>query len=287
MPSNIIEVKDLVYCYKDGTKALDGITLGIEDGSFVALIGQNGCGKTTFSKCLNGIFKPTEGKIFVNGIDTSIQKDKKQLVKNIGYVFQNPDHQIFNKSVNEEISYAPKNLGLKAQEIKERVEEAAAITGISQDLMEEHPFFLPKGMRQRVAIASILSLRPRVIIVDEPTTGQDFKQSIEIMEFLKKLNEREGHTIIIITHEMDIVARYAKRAVVMSRGGVIMDGTVKEVFAEPDKLATANVKPPQITMLAQALSQYGFHRDVLGFEECIDNFKAIREQQGEGCQAAI
>lgn len=277
MPDKIIDVQDLVYCYSDGTRALDGISLSIEDGEFVALVGQNGCGKTTFSKCLNGIFKPTEGKIYVNGIDTSVAKEKKQLVKNIGYVFQNPDHQIFNKSVYEEIAYAPRNIGLNAKETKDRVLEAARITGIKEEQLQEHPFFLPKGMRQRVAIASILSLRPRVIIVDEPTTGQDFKQSIEIMEFLKKLNEEEGHTIIIITHEMDIVARYAKRAIVMTKGRVLMDGSVKEVYSQPEKLAAANVKPPQITMLAQALGEYGFRKDILNCKEAIENWNRIMQ----------
>lgn len=277
MPDKIIDVQGLVYCYNDGTRALDGISLSIKDGEFVALVGQNGCGKTTFSKCLNGIFKPTEGKIYVNGIDTSVAKEKKQLVKNIGYVFQNPDHQIFNKSVYEEIAYAPRNIGLNAKETKDRVMEAARITGIKEEQLQEHPFFLPKGMRQRVAIASILSLRPRVIIVDEPTTGQDFKQSIEIMEFLKKLNEEEGHTIIIITHEMDIVARYAKRAIVMTKGKVLMDGLVKEVYSQPEKLAIANVKPPQITMLAQALGEYGFRKDILDCKEAIADWNRIME----------
>lgn len=277
MPDKIIDVRGLVYCYADGTRALDGISLSIGDGEFAALVGQNGCGKTTLSKCLNGIFKPTEGKIFVGGIDTSVAKEKKQLIRNIGYVFQNPDHQIFNKSVYEEIAYAPRNIGLGAKETKERVLEAASITGIGEDQLKEHPFFLPKGMRQRVAIASILSLRPRVIIVDEPTTGQDYRQSIEIMEFLKKLNEEEGHTILIITHEMDIVARYAKRAIVMAKGRVLLDGTVRDVYSDPEKLAEANVMPPQITQLGQALGGFGFRRDVLNWREAAAEWERIRK----------
>lgn len=281
MSNPIIDVQNLVYCYKDGTRAIDGISLTIGDGDFVALVGQNGCGKTTFSKCLNGIFHPTEGRILVGGIDSAADKLKKQLVRQIGYVFQNPDHQIFNKSVYEEIAYAPRNLGLSAAETKDRVTEAAAITGIPDDLFEEHPFFLPKGMRQRVAIASILSLRPRVIIVDEPTTGQDYRQSIEIMEFLKKLNEKEGHTILIITHEMDIVARYARRVIVMTNGRLLMDGSVREVFSQPERLAQANVKPPQITMLCQALAPFGFRPDILSFEEAAANFEELTAKREE------
>lgn len=286
MADPIIDVRDLIYCYKDGTQALNGLNIRIDGGEFVALVGQNGCGKTTFSKCLNGIFKPTSGKILVNGIDTSVPSEKKQLVKNIGYVFQNPDHQIFNKSVYQEIAYAPHNIGLSSKEADARVREAAAVTGIAPSLFEEHPFFLPKGMRQRVAIASILSLRPRVIIVDEPTTGQDHKQSIEIMEFLKKLNEEEGYTILIITHEMDIVAQYARRAIVMQKGSVLMDGPVKEVYAQPEKLMQANVKPPQVTMLAQELEGYGFRADILSVDEALKNWEEILRQGGDKAACA-
>lgn len=265
--TKIVEVRDLVYCYSDGTKALDNINLEFHKGEFIALIGQNGCGKTTFSKTLNGIFKPTEGKVLVNQIDTSLPKIKKQLVKNIGYVFQNPDHQLFNNNVYDEIAYAPRNIGLNEAEVKERVLEAGAIAGVREELFTEPPFFLTKGLRQRVAIASILSLKPEVIIVDEPTTGQDYKQSIEIMEFLKMLNEDHGHTIIIVTHEMGIVAQYAKRVVVMVDGKVLMEGTVQEVFSQPDLLAEANIKPPELTRLAQELGKYGFENNLTTFDE--------------------
>lgn len=269
----IIEVKGLTYCYSDGTKALENINIDFFDGEFIALIGQNGCGKTTFSKCLNGIFKPTEGKILVNGLDTSLPKINKELVKNIGYVFQNPDHQLFNNNVYDEIAYAPRNLRLPENEVKERVLTAAKIAGVSENLFQEHPFFMVKGLRQRIAIASILSLKPKVIIVDEPTTGQDFKQSMEVMEFLKMLNEEWGHTIIIVTHEMDIVAHYAKRVVVMNDGNVLTDGTVKEVFSNPGLLEKANVKPPQITRLAQSLNKYGFSNNIITFEEMFEEWE--------------
>lgn len=270
--TKIVEVRDLVYCYSDGTKAIDKVNLEFYKGEFIALIGQNGCGKTTFSKTLNGIFKPTEGKVLVNQIDTSLPKIKKQLVKSIGYVFQNPDHQLFNNNVYDEIAYAPRNIGLNEEEVRERVLEAASIAGVRAELFTEHPFFLTKGLRQRVAIASILSLKPEVIIVDEPTTGQDYKQSIEIMEFLKMLNEEHGHTIIIVTHEMDIVAQYAKRVVVMVNGQVLMDGTVKDVFSQPALLSTANIMPPDITRLAQILNKYGFENNLTTFEEMYDKW---------------
>ncbi len=263
----IIQINELVFCYSDGTKALDQIDLDIRQGEFVALIGQNGCGKTTLSKCLNGILKPTQGSITVDGINTSRPRIQKELVKRIGYVFQNPDHQIFNNRVYDEIAYAPRNIGLTEAEIGERVAEAAQIAGIKPELFDNHPFFLTKGLRQRVAIASILSLKPQVIIVDEPTTGQDYKQSIEVMEFLRMLNETHGHTIIIVTHEMHIVAQYARRIVVMTQGKVWMDGSVREIFAEPEKLKGAFVKPPIVTQLAQVLAPYGIRPDVTDIEE--------------------
>lgn len=272
----VVEVKDLIYCYPDGTRALDQINLEFYQGEFIALIGQNGSGKTTLSKTLNGIFKPTTGRVLINGIDTSLPKVKKRLVNNIGYVFQNPDHQLFNNNVFDEIAYAPRNIGLDEAEVRRRVTEAAATAGVREELFGEHPFFLAKGLRQRVAIASILSLKPKIIIVDEPTTGQDYKQSIEIMEFLKTLNERHGHTIIIVTHEMDIVARYARRAVVMADARVLVDGTVREVFARPDILASANIKPPEITRLAQSIRGCGFAPNVMSFEEMYEQWLALQ-----------
>lgn len=270
--SKIIEVQELVYCYSDGTKAIDNITIDFYKGEFIALIGQNGCGKTTFSKSLNGIFKPTSGKILVNGIDTSLPKVKKQLVKNIGYVFQNPDHQLFNNNVYDEIAYAPRNIGLNEKEVKARVVEAANTAGVREEIFPEHPFFLTKGLRQRVTIASILSLKPEAIIVDEPTTGQDYKQSIEIMEFLKMLNQEHGHTIIIVTHEMDIVAKYASRVVVMADGKILTDGTVGEVYSQPELLGQANIKPPEITRIAQELGKFDFANNITSFQEMYDKW---------------
>ncbi|KAF0092336.1 MAG: cobalt/nickel transport system ATP-binding protein [Fusobacteria bacterium] len=272
----IIEVKDLVFTYPDGTTALENITIDFYDGEFIAFIGTNGCGKTTFSKCLNGILKASQGSIVVNGIDVVHTKDCMELVKNIGYVFQNPDHQLFNNNIYSEIAYAPRNLGIPENEVRERVIEAAKIAGVSESIFEEHPFFEVKGIRQRIAIASILSLKPAIIIVDEPTTGQDYKQSIEVMEFLKMLNEKLGHTVIIITHEMDIVAEYAKRVIVMTDGKIISEGSVKEVFARAELLEQANIKPPQLTRLAQELKDEGFSPDIITVEEIYSEWKQIK-----------
>lgn len=270
-----IQVKELNFEYPDGTKALKEINLEIFKGEFIALIGQNGSGKTTLSKCLNGLYKPTSGDIIVDGLnskDTSIV----QMVKRVGYVFQNPDHQLFNSNCWDEIAYGPRNIELSEAEVKERVEEAIQVVGLPKIYHKEHPFFLSKGLRQRVAIASILALRPQVIIVDEPTTGQDAKQSLEIMDFLKSLNEDLGHTIIIITHDMPIVGLYAQRLITMAQARVMADGPTREVFKKADILEKTFLAPPQITQLAQAAQEFGFDPGTLTVAEMVERFLELK-----------
>ncbi len=273
--SSLIQVERLYFAYPDGTPALYDINLDIGSQEFIALIGQNGSGKTTFSKCLNGLLQPSSGSVLVEGIDTRSKGIIKQLVTKVGYVFQNPDHQLFNQNVWSEIAYGPRNIGLNDSEVKERVEEAAQVAGVREDLFETHPYFLHKGLRQRVAIASILAMRPNTIIVDEPTTGQDMRQSIEVMNFLQRLWHEEGHTVVIITHEMPIVAAYAQRTIVLGEGRLILDGSTREVFSKPEILAQTYVEPPQITQLGQALSDLGLPRDALVLEELQEAFRGL------------
>lgn len=273
----LIEVSNLVFRYPDGTLALNQINLEIYAHQFIAFIGQNGSGKTTLAKCLNGLLRPTEGSVKIDGLDTRTKGAVKKIVTKVGYVFQNPDHQLFNNTTFKEIAYGPRNLGLNEQEVRVRVAEAARVCGVEEGLFTEHPFFLTKGLRQRVAIASILAMRPKTIIVDEPTTGQDLRQSLEVMNFLRDLWEKEGHTVIIITHEMPIVAQYAQRTVVLGQGQVLMDGTTRAVFARPDLLTKTFVKPPQITRLAQSLGSYGIPNDVLSVSEMVEAFKAAKK----------
>ena len=272
-----IQVKDLDFTYPDGTKALENINLSIQVGEFIALIGQNGSGKTTLSKCLNGLYKPTSGEVLVESLNSK-NTPIVQMVRRVGYVFQNPDHQLFNSNCWDEIAYGPRNIQLSEEEVKERVEEAAHVVGLPEVFYEEHPFFLSKGLRQRVAIASILALRPQVIIVDEPTTGQDSRQSIEIMEFLKDLNETHGHTIIIITHDMYIVAQYARRVILMSEGRILADGATADVFSKPDVLQQAFLEPPQITQLAQSVQGLGFSPGTLTVQEMISQFETLKKK---------
>ncbi|MEM3021228.1 MAG: ATP-binding cassette domain-containing protein, partial [Candidatus Caldarchaeum sp.] len=187
-----------------------------------------------------------------------------------GYVFQNPDHQLFNETVEKELSFGPSNIKLSKDEIKTRVSEALRTVGLGEPYLDKHPFFLPKGLRQRVAIASILTLRPPVIIVDEPTTGQDFKQSFEIMDFLKRLNGM-GHTIIIITHDMPVVARYARRVVCMMGGRVYLDGDVRSIFSRVEELGRAFVKPPDSALIAWRLREFGFPTGLVTPEEVAEH----------------
>jgi len=266
-----IQVVDLDFEYPDGTQALKDINLEINRGDFIALIGQNGSGKTTLSKCLNGLYKPTAGDIVVDGLNS---KDSSivQMVRRVGYVFQNPDHQLFNSNCWDEIAYGPRNIQLSADEVKERVDEAIQVVGLPKIYHDEHPFFLSKGLRQRVAIASILALRPHVIIVDEPTTGQDIKQSREIMDFLKDLNEKHGHTIIIITHDMPIVGQYARRVVAMAQARIMADGPTRDVFTRAEMLEKTFLAPPQITQLAQSDPKLGYDPGTLTVDEMLEQF---------------
>jgi len=269
-----IEVRDVDFVYPDGTQALTEINLEIHKGEMIALIGQNGSGKTTLSKNLNGLYKPTRGEIIVDGLNSK-KGSITQMVRRVGYVFQNPDHQLFNNNCWDEIAYGPRNIQLPEEEVKERVEEAIRVVGLPDSYRHEHPFFLSKGLRQRVAIASILALRPQVIIVDEPTTGQDARQSLEIMDFLKRLNEELDHTVIIITHDMPIVGQYARRVIAMGQGRVMADGPTAEVFTQADVLEQTFLKPPQITQLAQAAGDVGFKAGILTVEEMVQAYENL------------
>lgn len=273
MSEPIIRVDHLGYCYPDGTQALDDISISIQPQEMVALIGTNGSGKTTLSKCLNGILKATSGSVLVDRIKVDAGLRSSKLISSIGYVFQNPDHQLFNNNIYDEIAYAPRNLKLSADEVDHRVREAARIAGIGEELFGEHPFFQTKGIRQRIAIASILSLRPEVIIVDEPTTGQDYRQSREVMEFLRELN-REGHTIIVITHDMDIVAEHTDRVIAMTHGKVILDGPTRDVLTNTEVIAEADLLPPLVTRLDQRLAGPQFSGQALFPDELLAEWNA-------------
>lgn len=244
----MIRASDVSFTYPSGVNVLQHISFQIDPGEFVALIGQNGAGKTTLLKQLNGLLKPTAGDLFIDRVNTK-DSSTGELAQKVGYLFQNPDHQIFLPTVEKEIGFGPANLDLSKAEVKERVRDAAGQVGLTPYL-KENPLFLSKGQRQRVAFASLLSMRPEVMVLDEPTTGQDYQEGIEIMEMVKELH-RKGHTIVFVTHDMELVAGYAERVIVLSEGRVLMDDICRNVFYQPDLLLQTNLFPSQIARLAQ------------------------------------
>jgi energy-coupling factor transport system ATP-binding protein len=258
----IIQVEGLTHRYPNGVVALEGVDLTVRRGEFLAVLGQNGSGKTTLVKHFNGLLKPTEGKVLVDEEETTRQGLRK-LGQSVGYVFQNPDHQIFSDTVSDEVAFGPKIRGMQQGEIEERVAEALAAVGM-EGRGNEDPFGLTKGERQRVAVASVLAVRPEVLILDEPTTGLDYAEQRSMMDLVKSLNE-SGSTIIVVTHTMWVVAEYAHRAVIARDGRISMQGTVREVFAEEDGLRDASLRPPHIVSLGNALGY-----PVLSVEEMLE-----------------
>ena len=259
-----VEVRDLHFTYPDGTIALKGVNLDIYENEFVGIIGQNGSGKTTLVKHFNGLLKPTDGKIVIEGVETT-KSDFKHLAKRVGYVYQNPSYQLFCNSVEKEVEFGPTILEFSEEEKKQRVNDALRRMGLDKK-REEYPFFLSMGERQRLAIASILAINPSIIIVDEPTTGQDIRRAQEIMDLLIELH-KEGRTIIVITHDMRIIADYVPKTVVMLNGKILTQGSTRQIFADPKTLLKAFVLPPQITRLAQKLGDYGIPPDPLNTAE--------------------
>jgi energy-coupling factor transport system ATP-binding protein len=246
-----IEVENLEYVYQPhGLKALKGISLTVREGDFVGVIGQNGAGKTTLLKNLVGLLLPTSGRVIVDGLDTR-ETTVAELSTRVGFVLQNPDQQLFAQMVEEEIAFGPHNLKLAEEEVKARVDGAIAVTGL-EEFRQEFPPALAKGDRAKVVIASVLAMRPNIIILDEPTTGQDYKGCHQIMQIARQLHE-EGCTVLVVTHHMALVAEYTERTVVLCQGEVLMQGTTACVFAQPEVLRQTHVTPPQITQLAQSL----------------------------------
>jgi len=247
----LLQAEGLRYIYPShGIEALRGVDLCMGEGEFVALLGQNGSGKTTLAKHFNGLLKPTSGQMLLQGRPTK-EYSHGEMARLVGYVFQNPDHQIFSRTVLEEVGFGLKMLGEGPKRVEQLVSEALEVVGL-EGYEEKIPFALSKGERQRVAVASVLALRPRVLVLDEPTTGLDYRHQRAMMEILKSLNER-GHTIIIITHSMEVAEEYAGRTVVLKDGAVLLDGTTRAVFAAEDRLAEASLQASPLLQLSNYL----------------------------------
>ena len=249
--SSILKAEELRYIYPTHhVEALRGIDLSIHEGEFIAILGQNGSGKTTLAKHFNGLLKPSSGRMLVQNKPTT-EYSHRELSQIVGYVFQNPDHQIFARTVAEEVGFGLKMQGETPKMIEKRVAEALEVVGL-QGYEQKVPFALTKGERQRVAVASVLAAQPQVIIHDEPTTGLDYRHQRNMMEMLKHLN-KGGHTIIIITHSMWVAAEYADRTIVMKEGRILSDGLTRGVFADEARLAEASLCPPSLVRLSNWL----------------------------------
>lgn len=271
---NVIEIKNLSHIYHPGTehevRALNHINLRIEDGEHVAVLGRNGCGKSTLAKHLNGLLLPTEGSVLVDEYDTADEDHALDILQRVGMVFQNPDNQLVATTVLEEIAFGPENLGLPREVIFERVDEALKLVQM-EDFRDAMPHHLSGGQKQRIAIAGIIAMRPETIVFDEPTAMLDPDGRAEVIGTMLRLNREEGLTVVNITHFME-EAVLADRVIVMDDGDVVMEGTPREIFTHVEELRALHLDVPAITEIAVRLhDKYPFiPRDVLTIDEMVD-----------------
>lgn len=270
--NSIIKTDDLRFSYTTAEGVapvvLDGVNLEIEAGSFVAVLGHNGSGKSTLAKHMNAILLPTGGAVYVDGIDTRDEARLLDIRKTVGMVFQNPDNQIVANVVEEDVAFAPENLGVPPAEIRQRVDDALRAVGM-YDFREHAPHLLSGGQKQRVAIAGVIAMQPRCIVLDEPTAMLDPVGRREVMDTIKRLNRTSGVTVVLITHHMDEAAQ-ADRLIVMTGGHIAADGTPKEVFADVEGLKAIGLTVPETVELCWELRKEGLDLplDALSDEEC-------------------
>ncbi|KGM95892.1 ABC transporter [Clostridium novyi A str. 4552] len=270
-----IEIKNLTHIYMPGSpferKALDNVNVSIEDGEFVALIGHTGSGKSTLIQHINGLLKASSGNIIIDGVDITSEKVKlSEIRKKVGLVFQYPEYQLFEETIEKDIAFGPKNLGLNDEQVSKRVKKAMNIVGLGYEVYKDKsPFDLSGGQKRRVAIAGVVAMEPKVLILDEPAAGLDPKGREDILEKVKQLKEEYNMTIILVSHSMDDVAKIAERVLVMDKGKCILDGTIKEVFKKVDILESVGLAVPQVTYLVRALKRKGFNipEDIFTIEE--------------------
>lgn len=249
-----IELKNASFSYPGGFLANENLTLTIAPGERVAIVGQNGAGKTTCVKMMNGLHKPCDGDVLIDGENTR-DFTAAHIARTVGYVFQNPDDQIFNQSVRKEIEYMPRYFKLPDEEIRRRVDRAVALTGLEK-CMKKNPFDIPYPIRKFVTIAAVLATEPKYVIFDEPTAGQD-KWGTEILEHLMDELEKDGIAVVTITHDMEFVARNFKRVVAMAHKNIIADGTAGEIFGNDAVVEESRILKPQLTILAESLGLPG------------------------------
>ena len=271
--NEMIKVEHLAYTYPGvddtpGVAVFEDMNLSVEEGTFVAILGSNGCGKSTLAKHFNSILLPTGGKVFVCGMDTSDEDRLMNVRRNVGMVFQNPDNQIVANVVEEDVAFGPENLGISSPEIRRRVDQALNQVGMSHFALHA-PHLLSGGQKQRIAIAGVIAMQPKCIVLDEPTAMLDPRGRREVVETISRLNKEKGITVVLITHHMDEAAQ-ADRVVVLHKGRVTADGTPKEVFTQVELLHSIGLAAPETVELCWALNKQGFDLplDCLSEEEC-------------------
>lgn len=263
-PDCVLRLRNVKFTYESGIEALGGVNLSFDRGEYLAIVGGNGSGKTTLAKHMNGLLRPSAGEVEVMGAPAS-SRTVAELSRVVGYAFQNPDHQLFCSTVREEVAFGLSNLGLDPGEVRRRADHAIDVMGLSH-VRERPPLALPLGLRRRVSIASVIAMTPQVLVLDEPTTGLDARESNDLMSIIRVLNE-EGSAIVLITHEMKLVAEHANRVVIMANGRVVLDSDARGAFSDLALLRSSKLMPPPVTLLAHKLAPIGVSNDVLTPEE--------------------
>jgi len=278
----VLEVKDLHYVYSAGTpfehKALEGVSFAVEPGEFIGIIGHTGSGKSTLMQHMNGLLRPTQGQVLLDGQD--IWADKKltrQARFRVGLVFQYPEYQLFEETVYKDISFGPKNMKLDEKEVDRRVREAAGFVGLTEEQLQASPFELSAGQKRRVAIAGVIAMEPEVLILDEPTAGLDPEGREEILAKIDGYRKAKNATIMMVSHSMSDVARLTQRLLVMSGSHLVMDGTPREVFARAEELLAMGLDIPDITRLFMRLKEMGLPVEpVYTVEQAVSQLKALK-----------
>ncbi len=287
----ILKTEDLTYQYSIGTPfektAVDHVNLEIEEGAFVGIIGHTGSGKSTLIQHFNGLIRPTSGKIYLDGTDIWADKTNIRQVRfQVGLVFQYPEYQIFEDTVYKDIAFGPRNMGLSEAEIKERVEETAALVGLTQAQMNQSPFDLSGGQKRRVAIAGVMALRPKVLILDEPTAGLDPKGREDILREIRRYHKETGRTVLLVSHSMEDMANCAEKILVMNAGKVFCYDTVENVFRQAKALQEIGLAVPQITRVCMQLREQGIplSDDIYTVEAAYQQILQLYRQQKEGTE---
>lgn len=270
-----LEATDLWFAYDEGPSVLRGVSLEIKAGDFVALIGQNGSGKTTLAKHFNGLLRPSRGRVLLYGEDNR-EQSVAHLARTVGYVFQNPDHQIFSATTREEIAFGPRNIGLEESEVQRRTEQALEYFALTA-YADYQPAILGFGLRRKVSIAAVYAMQTKVLILDEPTAGLDWKSTRELMQRVGDLH-RKGHTIILITHDMRLVAQYAPRCMVLRNGTILASDDTREIFRQVDLLRETHIELPQICKLARRLEPFNLRGDILTVAEFLEGYGNLVER---------